>query len=171
MKIKNIKINGYGKLEDVEINLGDKINIIKGNNESGKSTLLNFISSSLYGISKNKKGKEISDFDKYKPWNTDAFSGKLEYELDNGDDYEIFRDFKKKTPEIYKNGKDVTFDYSIDKTKGSEFFTEQTGINEEMFLNTFMSEQEEVKLNKASQTSIIQKWYQQEMKIFHIRKQ
>ena len=157
MKIKNIKINGYGKLEDVEINLGDKINIIKGNNESGKSTLLNFISSSLYGISKNKKGKEISDFDKYKPWNTDAFSGKLEYELDNGDDYEIFRDFKKKTPEIYKNGKDVTFDYSIDKTKGSEFFTEQTGINEEMFLNTFMSEQEEVKLNKASQTSIIQK--------------
>ena len=157
MKIKNIKINGYGKLEDVEINLGDKINIIKGNNESGKSTLLNFISSSLYGISKNKKGKEISDFDKYKPWNTDAFSGKLEYELDNGDDYEIFRDFKKKTPEIYKNGKDVTFDYGIDKTKGSEFFTEQTGINEEMFLNTFMSEQEEVKLNKASQTSIIQK--------------
>ena len=157
MKIKNIKINGYGKLEDVEINLGDKINIIKGNNESGKSTLLNFISSSLYGISKNKKGKETSDFDKYKPWNTDAFSGKLEYELDNGDDYEIFRDFKKKTPEIYKNGKDVTFDYSIDKTKGSEFFTEQTGINEEMFLNTFMSEQEEVKLNKASQTSIIQK--------------
>lgn len=157
MKIKNIKINGYGKLEDVEINLGDKINIIKGNNESGKSTLLNFISSSLYGISKNKKGKEISDFDKYKPWNTDAFSGKLEYELDNGDDYENFRDFKKKTPEIYKNGKDVTFDYSIDKTKGSEFFTEQTGINEEMFLNTFMSEQEEVKLNKASQTSIIQK--------------
>lgn len=157
MKIKNIKINGYGKLEDVEINLGDKINIIKGNNESGKSTLLNFISSSLYGISKNKKGKEISDFDKYKPWNTDAFSGKLEYELDNGDDYEIFRDFKKKNPEIYKNGKDVTFDYSIDKTKGSEFFTEQTGINEEMFLNTFMSEQEEVKLNKASQTSIIQK--------------
>ena len=157
MKIKNIKINGYGKLEDIEINLGDKINIIKGNNESGKSTLLNFISSSLYGISKNKKGKEISDFDKYKPWNTDAFSGKLEYELDNGDDYEIFRDFKKKTPEIYKNGKDVTFDYSIDKTKGSEFFTEQTGINEEMFLNTFMSEQEEVKLNKASQTSIIQK--------------
>lgn len=157
MKIKNIKINGYGKLEDLEINLGDKINIIKGNNESGKSTLLNFISSSLYGISKNKKGKEISDFDKYKPWNTDMFSGKLEYELDNGDDYEIFRDFKKKTPEIYKNGKDVTFDYSIDKTKGSEFFTEQTGINEEMFLNTFMSEQEEVKLNKASQTSIIQK--------------
>lgn len=157
MKIKNIKINGYGKLENVEINLGDKINIIKGNNESGKSTLLNFISSSLYGISKNKKGKEISDFDKYKPWNTDAFSGKLEYELDNGDDYEIFRDFKKKNPEIYKNGKDVTFDYSIDKTKGSEFFTEQTGINEEMFLNTFMSEQEEVKLNKASQTSIIQK--------------
>lgn len=157
MKIKNIKINGYGKLENLDINLDEKINIIKGNNESGKSTILNFISSALYGISRNKRGKDISDFDKYKPWNTDAFSGKIEYELENGDNFEIFRDFKKKSPEIYKNGKDVTSDYSIDKTKGSEFFVEQTGINEEMFLNTFMSEQEEVKLNKASQTSIIQK--------------
>ena len=157
MKIKNIKINGYGKLEDIDIDLNEKINIIKGNNESGKSTMLNFISSALYGISRNKRGKDISDFDKYKPWNTDSFSGKIEYELENGDDFEIYRDFKKKNPEIYKNGKDVTSDYSIDKTKGSEFFTEQTGINEEMFLSTFMSEQEEVKLNRASQTSIIQK--------------
>ena len=157
MKIKNIKINGYGKLENIDIDLNEKINIIKGNNESGKSTMLNFISSALYGISRNKRGKDISDFDKYKPWNTDSFSGKIEYELENGDDFEIYRDFKKKNPEIYKNGKDVTSDYSIDKTKGSEFFTEQTGINEEMFLSTFMSEQEEVKLNRASQTSIIQK--------------
>lgn len=157
MNIKKIKINGFGKLENKEIDLKDEINIIKGNNEAGKSTLLNFISSSLYGISRNKRGKDISDFDRYKPWVSDSFSGKIEYELENNDNYEIYRDFKKKTPQIYKNGKDVTSEYSMDKTKGSEFFTEQTNISEEMFLNTFMSEQEGVKLSSNSQNSIIQR--------------
>ena len=43
LKIKNIKINSYGTLKQKEINLKNKINIIYGKNESGKSTLLNFI--------------------------------------------------------------------------------------------------------------------------------
>ena len=59
MIINKLKINGFGKLENKEIELNDKINIIKGDNESGKSTLLKFISSSLYGISRNKNGKDI----------------------------------------------------------------------------------------------------------------
>ena len=45
MKIKNIKVNAYGTLEQKEIELGDHINLIYGQNESGKSTLLNFIKS------------------------------------------------------------------------------------------------------------------------------
>ena len=79
MKINKLKINSYGKLQNKEINLEDKINIIYGENESGKSTILKFILNSFYGASKNKKGKEVSDFEQYKPWNTDEFSGKLEY--------------------------------------------------------------------------------------------
>ena len=39
MKINNLKINGFGKLEDKEINLKNGINIIYGKNETGKSTL------------------------------------------------------------------------------------------------------------------------------------
>lgn len=50
----------------------------------------------LYGISKNKNGKEISDFDKYKPWDENEFSGKIIYTLDNKDKFEVFRDFSKK---------------------------------------------------------------------------
>ena len=65
MKINNLKINGFGKIENKEINLENKINIIYGKNESGKSTLLKFILKIFYGTSKNKKGKEISDFEKY----------------------------------------------------------------------------------------------------------
>ena len=67
MIINKLKINEYGKLHNKEIELSNNINIIYGNNESGKSTLFNFIINSLYGISKNKKGRDISDFDKYLP--------------------------------------------------------------------------------------------------------
>ena len=79
MKIKNIKINSYGILKNKEINLENNINIIYGKNESGKSTLLNFIKNIFYGISKNKNGKEISDYEKYTPWNGENFSGKIKY--------------------------------------------------------------------------------------------
>ena len=83
MKINKLKINGYGKIKNKEINLEKNINLIYGKNESGKSTILNFITDSFYGISKNKKGKEHSNYDKYLPWTGEEFSGKVEYELDN----------------------------------------------------------------------------------------
>ena len=95
MKINKLKINGFGKLYKKELELGDNINIIFGKNEAGKSTILKFIDSMLYGISKNKNGKDISDFDRFNPWSKNEFSGKLEYTLDNGETYEVFRDFKK----------------------------------------------------------------------------
>ena len=37
MKIKNIKVNAYGNIENKDINLEEGINIIHGANESGKS--------------------------------------------------------------------------------------------------------------------------------------
>ena len=101
MKINNLKINGFGKLKDKEIEFSNGINIVYGENEAGKSSMLKFITSMFYGASKNKNGKEISDFDKYKPWQTEEFSGKIEYQLDNGESFEVFREFKKKNAIIY----------------------------------------------------------------------
>ena len=158
MKINKIKINSYGKLKNKEINLKNNINIIYGKNESGKSTLLKFILNIFYGTSKNKKGKDISDFEKYKPWDGEEFSGKLSYELDNKNKYEIFREFNKKNPIIFnQKGEDITKEFNIDKNKGSEFFYEQTQINEEMFLATSIAMQQEVKIGKDTQSTLIQR--------------
>ena len=158
MNIKNIKINAYGNLENKEINLDKKINIIHGANESGKSTMLSYIVNSFYGISKTKDGKEISDYDKYKPWNNNEFSGRISYELDNGEQYEVFRDFNKKNPKIYnKNLEDITDKFEIDKKEGSKFFLEQTGINKQMYISTVVSMQEEVRLDDKNQNMLIQK--------------
>ena len=158
MKIKNVKINSYGKLNNREIEFNDKINLIYGKNESGKSTLLRFIENCFYGISKNKKGKEFSDYDSYLPWKGEEFSGKIDYELDNGEKFEVFRDFKKKNPKIFNSEKeDISKDFNIDKSKGNEFFYEQTNMDEDLFLSTIVSYQQRVKLEKGEQNFLIQK--------------
>ena len=158
MRINNLKINGFGKLKDREFKLSEGINLIYGENEAGKSSLLKFTTSMLYGASKNKNGKEISDFDRYKPWQTEEFSGKINYTLDSGEEFEVYREFKKKNPVIYNSNKeDISKDFTIDKTKGIDFFTEQTGVDEESFYSTAITEQEGIKLSRSSQNSIIQK--------------
>lgn len=158
MKINSLKINNFGKLQEKEIKFSNKINIIYGKNESGKSTLLKFIISIFYGLSKNKNGKEITDLEKYTPWEGETFSGKLKYELDNNNQYEIYREFKKKNPKIFnENLEDISEQFNIDKTKGNQFLYEQTKIDEELFLSTIVSEQEELKLNEKSQTTLVQK--------------
>lgn len=158
MKIKNIKVNAYGNIENKDINLEEGINIIHGENESGKSTLLNYIISIFYGISRNKDGKALSDYEKYKPWNSNEFSGRISYKLENGEKYEIFRDFNKKNPKIYNDKlEDISDRFETDKKDGSKFFIEQMGIDKQMYLSTVVSTQEEVRLDEKNQNMLIQK--------------
>ena len=158
MKIKNIKVNAYGNIENKDINLEEGIKIIHGANESGKSTLLNYIISIFYGISRNKDGKALSDYEKYKPWNSNEFSGRISYKLENGEKYEIFRDFNKKNPKIYNDKlEDISDRFETDKKDGSKFFIEQMGIDKQMYLSTVVSTQEEVRLDEKNQNMLIQK--------------
>ena len=73
---------------------------------------------------KIKMEKNISDYEKYKPWDSDEFSGKITYELDNKNKYEIYREFNKKNPNIFNSNKEKKFQiqFNIDKKDGSEFF-------------------------------------------------
>lgn len=158
MKIKNIKINSFGNINNKEYDLSEKINLIYGKNEAGKSTLLKFIHNILYGTSKNKKGKIFSDYDLYKPWGEGDFSGKIKYKLDSEEEFEVFREFGKKNPKIYnENLEDISKQFNIDKNIGNEFFFEQTKVDEFMFLSSIVSMQQEVKLNKQDQNVYIQK--------------
>ena len=158
MKIEKIKINNFGKLENKEIELDDGINIIYGKNESGKTTLLKFITAMFYGANKNKNGKAMSDYDKYTPWNEKEFSGKIQYKLENGEEYEVYREFKKKNPIIYNSEKqDISKTFTIDKTKGNQYFYEQTKTYEELFVSSIVSNQQEVKLDSKSQNMLVQK--------------
>ena len=151
MKIDNFKINNYGKIENREVILKNGINIIKGYNEAGKSTILSFLNSMLYGIDKTKKGN-ISEYDKFLPWLSTNFSGSMEYTLDNGKKYYVFRDFKKKIPVVLdQNRNDITLKFKQSK-KGIDFLEEQIGVDRRTFENTSISYQKLVVLddkNKA----------------------
>ena len=158
MKINELKINAFGNIKNKQIKLDNGINIIYGKNESGKSTILKFITDMFYGISKNKKGKDISDYDKYKPWIGEEFSGNIIYTLDNNLEFEVYRDFNKKNPQIFNDKlEDISKNYSIDKTNGNLFFYEQTGLDEQTYLSSITSTQENVRLNNNVQNAIIQK--------------
>lgn len=158
MKINELKINSYGKLKDKNLSLENGINIIYGENEKGKSTLLNFIVNMFYGTSRNKKGREMSDYDKYKPWDTEEFSGRMIYTLDNDEKYEVFREFSKKNPKIYdQNMEDISKDYSIDKNTGSQYFLEQTKVDEKTFVSSVVSFQNEVEIDSQTQNILLQK--------------
>ena len=157
MKIEKIKINSYGNLKNKEINL-EKLNIIYGKNESGKSTLLNFIKNIFYGISKNKNGRNISDYDKYLPWGENDFSGKIRYQLDNNSKFEVYRDFNKKNPVIYNEQlEDISDNFKIDRKTGNQFFIEETNIDESTFMSTAFSMQKEVVVDSTTQGVLLQK--------------
>ena len=157
MKINKIKINAFGNLKNKNIEL-KKINIIYGKNESGKSTLQNFIINMLYGISKNKNGKFESDYDKYNPWSGEEYSGKIEYQLDNNKIYNVYRDFDKKNPEIYDEySNNISNEFNIDKKLGNTFFMEQTNIDREIMTSTVASMQNETQIDKNTQNLLVQK--------------
>lgn len=157
MKINKIKINAFGNLKNKNIEL-KKINIIYGKNESGKSTLQNFIINMLYGISKNKNGRFESDYDKYNPWSGEEYSGKIEYQLDSNKIYNVYRDFNKKNPEIYDEySNNISNEFNIDKKLGNTFFMEQTNIDREIMTSTVASMQNETQIDKNTQNLLVQK--------------
>ena len=82
MKIKNIHIDNFGKFENFNIDFKDDIQIIYGENEAGKSTLMDFIKLMFYRKEScekaSAKDKEIRE--KYYPRSKKEMKGSIEFE-------------------------------------------------------------------------------------------
>ena len=112
----------------------------------------------FYGINKNKNGKEISNYDKYTPWEEGEFSGKISYTLDNQKYFEVYRNFTKRSPKLFDEcANEISKEYTIDKSDGNKFFYEQTKVDEDLFNMSMVVRQQEVKLDGKSQNTLIQK--------------
>lgn len=96
MRIDKVEIDGFGKLNNRSYEFKDGLNLIYGKNESGKSTLCEFILSMFYGLP-NKGKLEKTDLPariKYKPWNSEAFGGRVFFTDNSGKKLVIERSFK-----------------------------------------------------------------------------
>lgn len=84
MIIKEAKIGKFGKLENVQYQFSPQINVIYGPNESGKSTLMQFLKAMLFGLEKTRVRKTLDTYNKYEPWDTPAyFYGSMIFETGN----------------------------------------------------------------------------------------
>ncbi|CAM3779026.1 AAA family ATPase [Mesobacillus thioparans] len=72
MKLIELHIYGYGRLEDYVIESLDNFEVFYGENEAGKSTIMSFIHSILFGFPA-RQSSEI----RYEPKNTPKYGGKI----------------------------------------------------------------------------------------------
>lgn len=136
MKIKYVNLVDFGKFKDKAIDFKDGINLIYGENESGKSTIHSFIKASLYGFNKSKNRRFVKneEYDIYFPINSINYKGDMTL-IDKDDEYIIRNDFKNKEYTLIKNK--VNIDLYNEKedrkyTPGEYLL----GVGREVFENT-----------------------------------
>lgn len=149
MKLKKAYLQSFGKFVDTQISFSPNLNIIYGENESGKSTLGKFIFYMLYGQKKYgvKKRIYLPDHKQYLPWNSSLYQGILQYSLGENV-YRIERNFHSDFEEIkifHENtGQEITNSFHYDARKELQVLIEQIGLNEKHFKNTIYVEQNEM---------------------------
>lgn len=84
MKIKNLYIKEYAGVKNRCIELEPGFNIIEGENESGKSTILSFIKFMLYGLAKRSAGETVTEKEKAFSWSGGVAEGTMTVETEDG---------------------------------------------------------------------------------------
>ena len=91
MKIVEINIIQFGKFKNEVFTFRDGFNIVKGDNQSGKSTLLAFIKFALYGVGRKNPNVTVGERERAVSWGTGIAAGSLTIEDIDGKKYRIER--------------------------------------------------------------------------------
>jgi len=92
MRIKSIQIDSFGKLKNYRLGLEDGFNIVCGDNEDGKSTVMAFLKMMFYGSSGRGSDLAKNPRKKYLPWSGEKMAGSVAFEYD-GIEYILTRQF------------------------------------------------------------------------------
>ncbi len=98
MKIQELRLKHFGKFTDKDIQIREGLNILYGENESGKSTIHSFIKGMFFGMERGRGRASAHDaFSTYEPWeNPNYYSGSLRFES-GGKTFRIDRNFDRYT--------------------------------------------------------------------------
>ena len=83
MHITEIHISNFGKFHNKDIQLQPGLNVIYGENEAGKSTLLQFILGMLFGHEKTRgRSQSMDSYSIYEPWNSGSYyAGSMRFRI------------------------------------------------------------------------------------------
>ena len=91
MIIERIEIRSFGNLSGVTLTFGRGINVLVGNNESGKSTVAAFIRYMLYGFGTNHSPNDLPEREKRVSWQEKLADGEMDITLSDGRRLRIVR--------------------------------------------------------------------------------
>ncbi len=134
MYFNKLLVKNFGKFNNREIELKKGLNLIYGENESGKTTIKEFIVGMLYGIDKSRGlGARLDNYELRKPLDGRGYAGKA-YIQYNGRNHLIERSFlrynKKTTVMDIQSGREVKL-----RDKNSLHGT-MFGIDKNTYVNT-----------------------------------
>ena len=123
MYINRLHLRAFGKFISRKIHFGTKFNIVFGENETGKSTIHNFIELVMYGFD-----EDTSRYNKYKPWNSPLYKGSIEIR-DEEEKHVVSRDFLLGTVQVTKKTNETN------ETTENEYPIEGIDVPGEHFFN------------------------------------
>lgn len=136
MYIKSLYIEAFAGTKDKTLEFSRGLNIIEGENESGKSTVCMFIKFMLYGLSGRGSDGDISERQRYVPWDTRKASGTMNVVCAKGE-YKIERELS-----VFEGSQPKEHVCIIDIYTGEQVFKGEVpglailGVDEQMFVNT-----------------------------------
>lgn len=152
MFIRKIYIENFGKLHKKNFSFTRGINLIYGDNESGKSTMHMFILCMLFGLER-QRGRASKDdmYSRYQPWDNPAvYAGTMEIEF-QGIHYRIERNFYKESRSFHLYNADTGMEFSDNSITKKNFLN---NITKTLFENTCSISQGQIKTDGSLATQV-----------------
>ena len=144
MRIEKARVNGFGKISSQSFEFDAGLNCVFGPNESGKTTLLAFLVSMMYGQAKTGlKNRRLEDtHDHYRPWSAQSYAGSMTVEFGDGREVVVSRDFGGKADKVEithgVSAVSLVAKYGLDRTGEPTFLREETGIDKATYGSVFV---------------------------------
>jgi DNA repair exonuclease SbcCD ATPase subunit len=136
MRLERLEVTGFGRLHQRRFDFGERITVVLGPNESGKSTLHRAIRAALYGLEAGGPGRprDRSDWARWLPWTSGRFGLTLTYRLDGGQRLRVAQTFDRDRVQAQVQelgGGDVTQQFRVGRTVCPGRF--HLGVDEAVF--------------------------------------
>ena len=152
MKIRELYLKNFGKFSEKRVVFYDGVNVIYGENESGKTTLHTFIKGMLFGLERGRGRASAKDtFAMYEPWeNPNYYAGVIHFES-GGKRFCLTRTFDKYSKSANLICEDDGEEFSIEH---GDLEVILDGLSMQDYENTFSIGQMKIETNQNLAASL-----------------